>query len=153
MELYKFERQLRLMMLLTQNRNYTIEELGERLDMSTRNVYRYIDAFKMAGFVIRKKGKFYSLDKSSPYFKDITSLVHFTEEEAYILKRAIENVDGNTTLKQNLKQKLYKVYDYDILSEIVVRRGIGDNVHSIYEAIKQKKQVLFHRYKSSNSHA
>lgn len=153
MELYKFERQLRLMMLLTQNRNYTIEELGERLDMSTRNVYRYIDAFKMAEFVIRKKGKFYSLDKSSPYFKDITSLVHFTEEEAYILKRAIENVDGNTTLKQNLKQKLYKVYDYDILSEIVVRRGIGDNVHSIYEAIKQKKQVLFHRYKSSNSHA
>ena len=55
MELYKFERQLRLMMLLTQNRNYTIEELGERLDMSTRNVYRYIDAFKMAGFVTRKK--------------------------------------------------------------------------------------------------
>ncbi|MBR4922514.1 MAG: helix-turn-helix domain-containing protein, partial [Bacteroidaceae bacterium] len=64
MELHKFERQLRLMMLLTQNRNYTLEELGERLDMSTRNVYRYVEAFKMAGFVVRKKGKYYSLDKS-----------------------------------------------------------------------------------------
>jgi predicted DNA-binding transcriptional regulator YafY len=51
MELHKFERQLRLMMMLTQNRNYTLEELGKRLDMSARNVYRYIEAFKMAGFV------------------------------------------------------------------------------------------------------
>ena len=32
MELHKFERQLRLMMLLTQNRKYTLEELGKRLD-------------------------------------------------------------------------------------------------------------------------
>ena len=111
MELHKFERQLRLMMLLTQNRKYTLEELGKRLDMSSRNVYRYIEAFKMAGFIVRKTNGCYSLDKSSPYFKDISTLVHFTEEEAYILKRAIESVDGNTSLKQNLKEKLYKVYD------------------------------------------
>lgn len=153
MELHKFERQLRLMMMLTQNRNYTLEELGKRLDMSARNVYRYIEAFKMAGFVVRKRGKFYYLDKSSPYFKDITSLVHFTEEEAYVLKRAIESIDGNTSMKQELKQKLYKVYDYKILSDIVVRNGMGDNVHFLYEAIKEKKQVVFHQYKSSNSHA
>lgn len=153
MELHKFERQLRLMMLLTQNRKYTLEEMGLRLDMSSRNVYRYIEAFKMAGFIVRKTNGCYSLDKASPYFKDISSLVHFTEEEAYILKRAIESVDGNTSLKQNLKEKLYKVYDYEILSEIVVRNGIADNVHNLYEAIKDKKQVTFHQYKSSNSHA
>ena len=63
----------------------------------------------MAGFIVRKTNGCYSLDKSSPYFKDISTLVHFTEEEAYILKRAIESVDGNTSLKQNLKEKLYKV--------------------------------------------
>lgn len=153
MELHKFERQLRLMMLMTQNRKYTLEELGRRLDMSSRNVYRYIEAFKMAGFVVRKTKGCYFLDKSSPYFKDISGLVHFTEEEAYILKRAIESVDGNTSLKQNLKEKLYKVYDYDILSEIVVRSGIADNVHNLYEAIKQKRQVAFRQYKSSHSHA
>lgn len=153
MELHKFERQLRLMMLLTQNRKYTLEELGKRLDMSSRNVYRYIEAFKMAGFIVRKTNGCYSLDKSSPYFKDISTLVHFTEEEAYILKRAIESVDGNTSLKQNLKEKLYKVYDYEILSEIVVRSGIADNVHNLYEAVKDKRQVAFHEYKSSNSHA
>ncbi len=151
MELYKFERQLRLMMLLTQNRRYTLEEIAERLDMSSRNVYRYIEAFKMAGFIVRKESKCYFLDKSSPYFKDISSLVHFTEEEAYILKRAIESIDGTSSLKENLKEKLYKVYDYNILSEIVVRHGIADNVHNIYEAIKNKRQVKFIKYKSSHS--
>ena len=69
-------------------------------------------------------------------------MVHFTEEEAYILKRAIESVDGNTSLKQNLKEKLYKVYDYEILSEIVVRSGIADNVHNLYEAVKDKWRFM-----------
>ena len=53
MELHKFERQLRLMMLLTQNRKYNLEELGKRLDMRSRTVYRYIEAFKLAGFIVR----------------------------------------------------------------------------------------------------
>ena len=120
MELVKFERQLRLMMMLTQNRNHTLEDLGKMLGMSPRSVYRYLEAFKMAGFVVRKTDKCYYLDKSSPYFKDITSLVHFTEEEAYVLKRAIESLDGGSAMKQNLKKKLYNLYDYNILSEIVV---------------------------------
>ena len=152
MELVKFERQLRLMMMLTQNRNHTLEDLGKMLGMSPRSVYRYLEAFKMAGFVVRKTDKCYYLDKSSPYFKDITSLVHFTEEEAYVLKRAIESLDGGSAMKQNLKKKLYNLYDYNILSEIVVRSGMADNVHFLYEAIKEKRQVLFKSYKSSNSH-
>lgn len=79
--------------------------------------------------------------------------VNYIYDDKYILKRAIESVDGNTSLKQNLKEKLYKVYDYEILSEIVVRSGIADNVHNLYEAVKDKRQVAFHEYKSSNSHA
>ena len=127
MELHKFERQLRLMMMLTQNRNYTLEELGERLGMSSRNVYRYIEAFKMSGFVVRKKDKCYYLDKSSPYFKDVSSLVHFTEEEAYVLKRAIENIDGNTAMKQDLKQKLFALFGLeDFMDKHIVLLSSGE---------------------------
>lgn len=86
MDLQKFERQLRLMMLLTQNTRYTVQDLAEQLEMTTRSIYRYLDAFKMAGFVVEKKGNCYRLDKSSPYFKNISELVHFTEEEALLLK-------------------------------------------------------------------
>ena len=37
----KIEHLLRLLRLLAGNRNYTIEELAEKLDMSYRTIYRY----------------------------------------------------------------------------------------------------------------
>lgn len=151
MDLQKFERQLRLMMLLTQNTRYTVQDLAVQLEMTTRSIYRYLDAFKEAGFVVEKKGNCYRLDKSSPYFKSITELVHFTEEEALLLKQAVEGMDGNSAIKQNLKKKLYHVYDYDILSKIVVQSGIGQNVHQLYEAVKTRRQVVLKGYRSAHS--
>ena len=50
----KIERMLRLMMLLTDNNRYTVEELSSKLDTSIRTIYRYIDTFKEAGFLINK---------------------------------------------------------------------------------------------------
>ena len=116
----KIERMLRLMKLLTANNRYTVNDLANRLQISDRTIYRYIDSFREAGFVIKKQGDITRIDKSSPYFKDISQLIHFTEEEAYILKSAIENIDENNLLKQNLKRKLYSVYNYKILAETVV---------------------------------
>ena len=102
----KIERLLRLMKMLTANNRYTIEDLADKLDMSPRTVYRYIDTFREAGFVVKKSGNYIKLDKQSPYFKDISQLVHFTDEEAHILKSAIESIDENNVIKQNLKSKL-----------------------------------------------
>ena len=42
----KIERMLRLMRLLASNTNYTIDELAEKLNMSYRTIYRYIDTVK-----------------------------------------------------------------------------------------------------------
>ena len=84
----KLERLLRLMKMLTANTEYTIDDLAERLMMSRRTVYRYIDTFREAGFVIKKSGEHIRLDKESPHFQDISQLIHFTEEEAVILKSA-----------------------------------------------------------------
>ena len=50
----KLERLLRLMKMLTANTEYTIDDLAERLMMSRRTVYRYIDTFREAGFVIKR---------------------------------------------------------------------------------------------------
>ena len=98
----KLERLLRLMKMLTANNSLTIDEIASKLDISSRSVYRYIDTFRDAGFVIKKTNNCPKLDKSSPYFKEISELIHFTEEEAYILKSAIESIDENNLLKQNL---------------------------------------------------
>ena len=106
----KLERLLRLMKLLTANTTYNVDQLAERLRMSRRTVYRYIDTFREAGFLIRRSGDCIRIDRESPHFKEISQLVHFTEEEAVILKPAIEETDDTNLLKQNLKRQLYSVY-------------------------------------------
>ena len=146
----KIERMLRLMKMLTANSSYTVDELAERLDMSRRTIYRYIDTFREAGFVIKKSGSYIRLDKESPHFKDISQLVHFTEEEAVILKRAIESIDDTNLLKQNLKRKLYSVYDNKILADTIVRGSNAATVHSLIEAIESEQQVILHDYRSSH---
>ena len=147
----KVERMLRLMKLLTANNRYTVDDLGEILDMSPRTIYRYIDTFREAGFVIKKSGKYIRLDRQSKYFKDISELVHFTDEEAHILKSAIESIDENNVIKQNLKSKLYSVYDYKILAECVTKGSNAKNVNNIAEAISNKQQIRLKGYKSANS--
>jgi predicted DNA-binding transcriptional regulator YafY len=148
----KLDRLLRLMKMLTGNTTYSIIELAERLETTERTIYRYIDTFREAGFVLKKKGNIFRIDKSSPYFKDISSLIHFTEEEAYILKSAIENIDENNLIKQNLKRKLYTVYDYKILAETTVKGKNAVNVNRLVEAIEEKKQIIMCDYSSANSH-
>ncbi|MBR4882346.1 MAG: HTH domain-containing protein [Bacteroidales bacterium] len=140
----KIERVLRLMMLLTANNRYTVEDLATRLQTSPRTIYRYIDTFKEAGFLIGKSGDCFRIDKRSKYFKDISQLVHFTEEEAYILNSAIESIDPTNTIKQNLKAKLASVYDFKMLAECVVKGENARNVNSIIEAIENKKQIILH---------
>jgi predicted DNA-binding transcriptional regulator YafY len=147
----KIERLLRLMKMLTGNVSYTVKALSDTLNMSVRTVYRYIDTFREAGFVIKKQGDVVRIDKSSPYFKDISQLIHFTAEEAYILKSAIESIDENNLLKQNLKKKLYTVYDYKILAETVTHGKDSQNVNKLIEAIENKQSVRLINYSSANS--
>lgn len=146
----KLERLLRLMKLLTANTTYNVDQLAERLDMSRRTVYRYIDTFREAGFVIKKSGDCIRLDKESPHFRDISQLVHFTEEEAVILKSAIENIDDTNLLKQNLKRKLYSVYDNRTLADTVVRGKNAPNIRRLVEAIEEQRQVVLHGYQSGH---
>lgn len=146
----KIARMLRLMKMLTANTTYSVDALAERLDTSRRTIYRYIETFREAGFVIKKSGNYIRLDKESPHFKDISQLVHFTEEEAVILKRAIESIDDTNLLKQNLKRKLYTVYDNKVLADTIVRGSNTANVHSLIEAMEQKQQVILHDYRSSH---
>lgn len=147
----KIERLLRLMKMLTANVEYSVDDIAERLDMSRRTIYRYIDTFRDAGFVIKKSGNCIRLDKESPHFKDISQLVHFTEEEAVILRRAIESIDDTNLLKQNLKRKLYSVYDSRTLADTIVKGQNSSNVHALIEAMEQRQQVVLRDYQSSRS--
>lgn len=148
----KIERLLRLMMLLTGNKTYSVSKLAKSLQIAERTVYRYIDTLKEAGFLFNKDGEnIYRLSKESPYFKDISQLIHFTNEEAYILKSAIENIDETNLIKQNLKRKLYSIYDYKLLANTVVKGKNSAIVNHLVEAIENRKQVELLDYSSPHS--
>lgn len=151
MELGTFERQLRLMVLLTQNREYTIEELCRHLDMSRRTLYRYLELFRDIGFEVVKQDNVYRLDKSSPFFRDITSLIHFTEDEALTLRHLLDGISGTDIQARHLRHKLERIYDFGILNIIESDAGHADNLQKLYEAMKQHRQVVLHDYSSAHS--
>lgn len=147
----KIERVLRLMKLLTGNVNYTVDELSRKLDTSYRSIYRYLDTFKEAGFVVQKNGNYYHLGKESKYFKEISQLIHFTDEEAFIVNKLIDALDDTNLLKQNLRRKLASACNCKTLADCVVNKKDAQNVHALAEAIEEKKQVVLHDYASANS--
>lgn len=150
MDQAKIERVLRLIKMMTGNINYSVEEMARRLDISPRSIYRYIDTFKEAGFVVNKKIGCYSLAKESPYFKQISQLIHFTDEEAHIVGKLIDGIDDTNVMKQNLRRKLSSVYNCTAVADTIVKGKNSSNVHAIIEAIETKKQVLLKDYGSSS---
>lgn len=146
----KLERLLHLMMLMSANTCYTIDELAERMETSSRSIYRYIDTFRAAGFTIYKEGPYVRMGKESPFFKDISQLIHFSKEEAYMLHQAIEAIDNNNQIKQNLKKKLASVYNSKIIAESVVKGQYADSIRRLIDAYEKKKQVILHNYSSAH---
>ena len=143
---------LRLMKLMTANVNYTVNDLAERLGTTYRSIYRYIDTFKDAGFVVQKlDGGIYKLGKESRYFKDISQLVHFTDEEAHIVNQLIEGLDDTNTLKQNLRRKLTSVYNCTSMATSIVKGRNATNVNMLLEAMEMRRQVKLRDYASSHT--
>lgn len=147
----KIERLLRLMKLLTSNVDYTISDVALRLGTSDRTIYRYIDTLKSAGFAVSKKGDSFKLSMESDYFKDISKIVHFTEEEGYIFNSLLDNLDDNNLLKANLRKKLATIYNSTNMAELVVNKDTASVVNKLSESIEAKKVVILKNYSSSHT--
>lgn len=140
-----------MMKMLTSSVKYNVDDLADRLGINRRSVYRYIDTFKEAGFIVIKEDDYYHLSTESKYFKEISQLVHFTEEEAYIVNRLIDNLDDTNLLKQNLRKKLASVYNFSGLADCVVKGKNAVNVHALIEGLEGRKQVILKDYASSHT--
>ena len=124
----KIERLLRLMKMLAGNKNYTIDELAERLGISYRSIYRYIDTFKDSGFVVEKlHSNVYRLGKMPKGYIDLKDLIYFSEEEAYILNGLIDSLDSTNALKINLKKKLSAVYNSTSIINYVQKKDFSSH--------------------------
>lgn len=148
----KIERMLRLMKMMSGNVNYTVEELGDKLGISYRSIYRYIDTFKASGFVVEKLQKnVYKLGKMPRSYVDMKNLIYFSEEEAYIIDSLINSLDETNTLKTDLKKKLSAVYNFTTMISYVQKKEIAERVEALGKAIRSKKKVVLKAYESANS--
>ncbi|TRZ52014.1 WYL domain-containing protein [bacterium] len=149
-EINKVERLLKLLIWLSSGRWYRLQELGERLKLSERSVYRYIAAMRSAGLIVEIGDSGYRIPKIGGRIKELSDLLHFSEEEAMILKEAIHAVDDNNELKANLIRKLYSLYDFDRVADTVVHPDRLPVIHNLLKAIREKRQVVIRDYHSSH---
>jgi proteasome accessory factor C len=141
---------LRMLVLLSGGNRYTVVELSKRFSRSERTVFRDLDTIENAGFVLDRAQGRYSLNLCPEETKKLHRLLHFSEEEAYILYRALEMVKGGTSVNEQLVRKLNALYDFHALSNLS-RKPEMEIIHTLDEAIRFNKQVNLHSYRSSHS--
>ena len=148
----KFKKLLDLMILLSSGLRYNRKEIARRLEIEERSVYRYIKDLRDSGFIIPPPNNgMYHIDKSTPYFKEISELLHFSKEEAVILQNAIHSISDENLLKRNLIKKLYAIYDFDRVPDTIVKPEHSANIHELLKAIRYKCKVVLRGYLSANS--
>ena len=147
----KLEKELYVLELLTENHTYDIQQICDKLDMSRRNLYYYIEFFRDNGFNIYKQGNCYCIDRDSPFFERLIQRISFTEEEAITIRRALDRYGKGNAIIGNIKKKLDKFYDFDILAEEQLDENALKKVSCVYNAIKLKKQMLIRDYTSPHS--
>ena len=147
----KLERELDLLLLLTENRHHDVETLCQRLSISRRMFYYYLESFRDWGFIVEKQGKCYSIDRESPYLKRLFETINFTEEEALTMLSILNKVGEENALAQRIRYKLNRFYDFHILDNPALRERVAHCVSVLYDAIKRKRVVKLVGYASPHS--
>ncbi len=146
------EKLIRVLMLLSGNRSYSRAEIAERFDIAERSVYRYLRAIENAGFVLDRREARYRLILDNPNGKSLNNLLHFSEEEAYLLYKTLAELKAGSPLRERLVKKLNVLYDFKALARLEQDNEL-ERVHVLGEAMNYKKQVMLQQYRSSNSGA
>jgi len=150
MDQRKMQRLLRLLMMLSGKRWYSLQEIMELLESSDRTVYRYLETFESAGFVLEKNNGTYRLQKDTTNTRSLQNLMHFSEEEVLILYETLALIEGTSSVKEQLIRKLNVLYDYKAVKEMQQKDDLT-KIQILSDAIRNKKQVCLKSYRSSNS--
>ena len=146
----KIKRILRCIALLSSSRLYTVDEIADKLETSQRTVYRYISTFREAGFTIVKVDDYkFRLVSIGDSLDDLSNIVCFSEEEAFIVNRLIDSLSQDNALKAGLRKKLSAVYDATDISQYIDNKCTAKIVEVVRDAIRDKRVVELKDYVSS----
>ncbi len=148
----KLRRELLLLELLVENRSLGVRDLCERVGISRRNLYYYLDFFRECGFDVYTHEGCHCIDRNSRFFSSLLDRVSISDDEALLLRQLLEREGGGNDTAARIKDKLERFYDMDVLADAGLRKRVSRNADRLYEAIKGHRQVLVHGYVSVNSH-
>ena len=151
MEQPKIERMLQFITFLSEKQGHTVDEIAKRLDISRRSAYRYIDTFKDARFVIDYENGRYRLATNKGCMKELANTIWFTDEEAYIIKRLIDELDNTNGMKAGLMSKLAAISDMTNLGDYTCNKTYSLNISRLAKAMKEHKKVMLKKYSSAHS--
>ncbi len=145
-------RMLRVMLaILERPYAYTKKDLANRYGFSADTIKTDFECFENAGLLLNHDKKFrYAFQVTQPY-KQLKYLLHFTEEDQYILEKAIDSIAPHSPRAEKLKEKLSAIYDYHLLGHAYLRKPYLDKVDSLLQAQREQLQVILVDYPSSNS--
>lgn len=148
----KLKKQLELLILLSDGRNYTIEELCERMELSRRNFYYLLDFIKHAGFIVFKNQGCYHIDRRSPFFTQLLQTIQFTDRDVKTIHSVLMMAGNDSEMVNQLRQKLENAYSLSVSADSPVRRHMDSNLKMLRKAMNEKKTVRLVGYSSPHSH-
>ena len=149
----KLRKQLELLVLLSDGRNYTVEELCERMELSRRNFYYLLDFIRHAGFIVFKHEGCYHIDRRSPFFTRLLQAVQFTDNDIRTIYSLLTMADNGSSVAVNqLRRKIENAYALSVSAPSSVRRQMNSNLSVLRQAMERKRMVRLIGYSSPNSH-
>lgn len=147
----KTHRLLRLIMYLSNSYSKTKEECVSFLGIRDSAFYNYRNVLVDTGFDLHQKDGKYWIEYPDQDHQVLRNVLHFSEEETWLLSRSIDTLDEKPTCTARLKQKLAIFLNQDKAIENYIQKEKSVVVQSLRKAQKEKKQILLINYSSGNS--
>lgn len=153
MEYEIFRRQLDLLLLLTGNNSLTTVDICEKIGISRRSVYRYIEAFRAAGFDVVSRGGVYSLTLESPLLDRLSERIRLKPKDIRMMAEVLQAADSSKRNVQCLRNMFHNLYGIEFDGE-EFRANIQemDNAETLRRAIGGHRQVVLRNYESPHGH-
>lgn len=147
----KTHRILRLILFLSGSYPKTKEECLSFLEIKSASFYTYCNLLRDVGFGLQQKDGKYRIDYQKKDHHILSDLLHFTEEEAWLLSCCIDTLEEKPGCAVKLKQKLVSFLNHDKAIDAYLNKEKSVIVQALRTAQQSKKQILLINYASGNS--
>jgi predicted DNA-binding transcriptional regulator YafY len=147
----KSHRLLRLILFLSGGYPKTREECTAFLGIRDSAFFNYRNVLLDTGFCLVQKDGRYRIEYPEGDHHLLGNILHFSEEESYLLARSIDRLEEKPQASLRLKQKLTAFLNQNEVIGAYLQKEKKAMAEMLFKACRAKKQVLLVNYASGNS--